>query len=327
MATSGTIGLTQINTAKLIEKSLRRCGLAPQVATPEIVDTSKESLFMLLLSLANRGLDLWCIDDQYIPLVAGQKTYVLPTGTTDVLNLLHCTPMRLDYQEEYGANDVTVEFAERTNVTQFGLLFSTLPTDPVEFQKSADGITWETIYTVSVDQLPEVNVYGWYTLTQQAEEYQYRVISTNLGIAQDLYLTNTVREINITPFNRDDYASQPNKTFLSEIATNYYFEKLIDPQITLWPVPNDPIRYLHLYRYRQVQDIGTLTEEIEIPSRWYEAISWHLALRLAFEIPGIEQGRRAEVAQMANSMVIEVEGGETDNAPVFLAPNIRGYTR
>jgi len=327
MATSGTIGLTQISTAKVLEKALRRCGLGPQVATPEIVETATESLFMLLMSLSNRGLDLWCIDDQLIPLTSGQKLYVLPVGTTDVLNLLHCTPMRLDYEEVYNANDVTVDFTDSTTITQFGLKFSSLPTTPVEFQRSTDGLVWETLKTIPLSELPAVDTYGWYPLETQNSAMHFRAIATDLGTAQDFYLTNTVREINVTPFNRDDYAAQPNKTFLSAVATNYYFEKLIDPQITLWPVPADDTRYLHLYRYRQIQDIGTLTEQIEIPARWYEAITWHLALRLCFEIPGIDPTRRAEVNQMTQGMTIEVEGGETDNAPVFFAPNIRGYTR
>lgn len=327
MATSGTIGQTVINTSKLIQKSLRRCGLAPQVITPEIVETATEDLFMLLMSLSNRGLNLWCIDNEIMPLVGGQKLYVLPEGTTDVLNLLHCTPMRLEYTETYNANDVTADFVDSTNVVQFGMKFSVLPTDSVEFQKSADGLVWETVTTVAVADLPPVNTYGWYPLEKQHESPHFRIIATDLGTAEDFYLTNTIREINITPFNRDDYASQPNKTFNSSIATNYWFEKLVNPQITLWPVPDDDTRYLHLYRYRQIQDIGTLTEEIEMPTRWYEAICWHLAARLAFEIPSVEQGRRTEVVQMAGTMTIEVEGGETDNAPTFFAPNIRCYTR
>jgi len=327
MTTSGTIGNTVIDTAKLIEKSLRRCGLVPQVITPEIVQTAQEDLFMLLMSLSNRGLNLWCIDNELMPLTIGQKLYVLPVGTTDVLNLLHCTPMRLDYVEDYQADDVVATFTDATSVVQFGMIFSTLPTDEVLFQKSDDGITWETIQTITVDELPSVDTYGWYPLEVQKAAYFFRIHSTDLGVADDFYLTNTIREINITPFNRDDYASQPNKTFASAIATNYWFEKLVNPQITLWPVPSDNTRYLHLYRYRQIQDIGTLTETIELPTRWYESICWQLAARMAFEIPGVEQARRAEVIQMAGSMTMEVEGGETDNAPTYFAPNIRGYTR
>jgi hypothetical protein len=142
-----------------------------------------------------------------------------------------------------------------------------------------------------------------------------------------MFLADTVREIAMAQFNRDDYANQPNKTTQSSTATNFYFEKLVNPQATIWPVPSDDTRHLILYRYRQIQDVGALTNELELPSRWAESITWHWALRLAFEIPEVTPDRRKEVQAMAASMVIEVEAGETDSAPTFFAPRIGVYTR
>ncbi len=307
MATSGTIGLTRINTSKLLEKAIRRCGLAPQVITPEIVDTALESLFMLLMSLSNRGLNLWCIDKRIVPLVIGQATYVLPEGTQDVLNLVYSAPTEVS----------------GGSVVRFGVKFSTLPTTSFNLQTSSDNITWTTSATYSAPST--AGVYSWYDLDPQVSANYFQVSSD--GVVEDLILSAENKEIVVTPFNRDDYSSQPNKTFQSGFVTNYYFEKLVNPQITLWPVPNDDTRCLVLWRYRQIQDIGTLTEEIELPSRWYEAISWHLAARLAFELPGVEKDRIGLVMQMANSMVLEVEGDETDNAPTYFAPNIGVYTR
>ena len=233
MATSGTIGQTSITTARLIEKAYRRCGLNPNTLTAETLDLARENLFLLIMSLSNRALNLWCVDMQIIPLVASQATYVLPPGTIDVLNLTLRTPR-------------------------------------------GDG---------------------------------------------------TYSEIPITPLNRDDYANQPIKSQQSAIPVNYFFEKLIDPQITLWPVPNDATKDLRLYRYRQVQDVGDLNANLEIPTRWMEAIIWQLALRLTFELPGISPERLTAVQAMCQQITLDADGNETDNAPTYLAPNIRGYTR
>jgi hypothetical protein len=131
----------------------------------------------------------------------------------------------------------------------------------------------------------------------------------------------------MSQFNRDDYANQPNKTTQSETSTNFYFEKLVNPQATVWPVPKDDTRHFVLFRYRQIQDVGSLTNELELPSRWAESITWHWSLRLAFEIPEVTPDRRKEVQAMAASMVIEVEAGETDSAPTYFAPRIGVYTR
>ena len=326
MATSGTIGNTRINTAKLLEKAVRRCGLPPQVLTPEIVVTAQEDLLMLLMGMSNRGLNLWCIDRQLVPLVASKKTYVLPVGTTDVLNLLFCAPTRASYTLIVGATDATAVNSDSAfDVVRYGIKFSTLPTTSFLFETSADGLAWTTISTVT--SLPKVGEYGWYDVDPKLTAQYFRVSSPTLGVVEDLLLASSVREITVSPFNRDDYASQPNKDTASNTSVNFWFEKLVNPQITLWPVPSVDTNHLNLFRYRQLQDVGSLTEEIELPLRWYEAVSWHLAARLAFEIPGVDPARRQEVLQMASSMTIEVEGGETDSSPTYFAPNIRCYTR
>lgn len=326
MATSGTIGNTVINTAKLLEKAIRRCGMSPQALTPEIVATAQEDMFMFLMGMSNRGLNLWCIDRQLMPVVLGKKTYVLPVGTTDVLNLLFCTPTRASYTLTIGATDATAANADSAfSVVRYGVKFSTLPTTSFLFEKSDDGVVWSTVATVT--DLPVAGEYGWYDVDPKLTAKYFRVSSPTLGTVTDLFLCSGVRELVVTPFNRDDYAAQPNKDSTSNVSLNYWFEKLVAPQLTLWPVPSDETCHLSLFRYRQIQDIGSLTQEIELPMRWYEAITWHLAARLAFEVPGVEPARRGEVVQMANSMTIEVEGGETDSAPTYFAPNIRCYTR
>jgi len=325
MATSGTIGTTTISTMKLLEKAVRRCGLMPQQLEPEIVATATEDLFMLLMSLSNRGLNLWCVDQQLMPLVSGKKTYVLPTGTTDVLNLLLCTPRSITGDFELTTNYATMPFEDgQSDVVRVGVKFSVLPTVSFQIQSSDDGVTWVTQKTVT--DFPEVDEFGWYDLDVVISATHIRLYSTTLGTVSDIIAASSVRELNIAAFNRDDYANQPNKNQQSITPVNYFFEKLVTPQITLWPVPSDDTAHLSLYRYRQIQDIGTLTQTIELPMRWFEAICWHLAARLAFELPGVDPARRAEVVQMANGMTLEVEGGETDNSPTYFAPNIGVYT-
>ena len=213
MATSGTIGVTRINTAKLLEKATRRCGLIPQLLTPEMVDTALESLFMLLMSLSNRGLNLWCVDKQLVSIVSGQASYTLPTGTQDILNLMYSSPTQV----------------ASGSVVRFGVKFSALPTTSFNLQTSPDNAVWTTVETYETPSV--ANQYHWYDLDPaiSADFYQ---ISSN-GVVSSLILSSGNKEIVITPFNRDDYSNQPNKTFQSGFVTNYYFEKLVGSKITL----------------------------------------------------------------------------------------------
>lgn len=328
MATSGTVATTRIKTAKLLEKAFRRCGLLPQQITPEYIESGKESLFMLLMNLSNRGMNLWCLEQNLIGLVFGQSTYDLPVGTVNVLNLLHATPSRVTGTDSVDPLWYQTTLDEATRVVRVGVSFSALPTAVTYIQWSSDGVSWSNAATISANDLPtQLGTWNWYDLDPSPTAQHYRVFGTNIGVVADLYLATQVREIPIPKFNRDDYANQPNKDFMSAIATNYYFQKLTSPKVTLWPVPNDDERHLVLFRQRQVQDVGAITNELEIPDRWLDAVTWQLASRVAFEVPEVTPERRKEVVTMAKGFEFEAETGETDDAPTTYAPNIRGYTR
>jgi hypothetical protein len=58
----------------------------------------------------------------------------------------------------------------------------------------------------------------------------------------------------ILPISRTEYASYPNKE-QQGFTTTYWFDRLISPTVTLWPVPDGTsAQYLKYYRVRQIQD-------------------------------------------------------------------------
>jgi hypothetical protein len=74
-------------------------------------------------------------------------------------------------------------------------------------------------------------------------------------------------------------------------------------------------------------DVGTLTQEIDVPQRWYEAIVYLLAARLAEELPQVEPGYVQVLDQKALRALSEAEMEERDNSPIYFTPNISIYTR
>jgi hypothetical protein len=82
-----------------------------------------------------------------------------------------------------------------------------------------------------------------------------------------------------------------------------------------------------VFNQRQIQDVGTLTQSLEIPERWFDGVIWQLARYLAFEIPQVDAAWVPNVVAMADKALLEVERGESDGAPIMVAPNISGYTR
>lgn len=129
----------------------------------------------------------------------------------------------------------------------------------------------------------------------------------------------------IMPISRTEYASYPNKT-QQGFPTSYWFDRLISPTLTLWPVPDgSSATILKYYRVRQVQDSNLQNgENVEIPYRWLEAFADGLAYRLA----RIWQPQMAVPlkAQADESYQIAAEQ-DVEAVNTYISPMIGGYFR
>ena len=330
MATSGTIDRTVIPTDVVLAHAMRRCGVAASGQTPEIVEIAQECLFFLMLALTGRGVNLWCVDKKIIDVELGQKTYVLPPGTLSLLNVAFSQATYVTGTNTATATSYKVALTTATAVVRVGVTFSVLPTTAITFDYSDDGSIWVTAQTVNLIDFPAVNTIAWYDMNICGSHAYYRVYAAGGAFtATELLLCGTINDLPITGMNRDDYTALPNKNSPGNPAVNYFFEKLTNPQITLWPVPNVAGNQFCIWRHRQIQDVGSLTQQLDIPNRWYEDVIWQLARSLMFELPaGVADATRMQaVLGMADTAQITVEAGENDGAPTFYAPGIGVYTK
>ena len=83
MTTSGTSGFN-LDLNDIIEEAFERCGV--EVRTGYEHRTARRSLNLLTIEWANRGINLWTIEQGSIPLVQGQIVYTLPVDTIDLLD-------------------------------------------------------------------------------------------------------------------------------------------------------------------------------------------------------------------------------------------------
>jgi hypothetical protein len=68
----------------LVEEAFERCG--SELRTGYDLKTARRSLNLLTIEWANRGINLWTVEQGSIPLVQGQITYDLPVDTIDLLD-------------------------------------------------------------------------------------------------------------------------------------------------------------------------------------------------------------------------------------------------
>jgi hypothetical protein len=328
MAYSNTVSQTVFNTRRVIENAARRCKLPAQSLTPEHVDIANDQLFLLLSDLANRGIQLWCIEKQIYPLYDGTGDITLDVGTVDVLNsnlrtLQQVTGINYDaptYRE--------VNFTSETFVTTVGIKWAA-PAVPISLQRSDDGVVWETVQTET--PTASAGEWTWFDLESSVATTFFRVRATSGTLSfSRVYLANTPTEIPLARLNRDDYTNLPNKSFQSNRPLQYWFDRQVQqPIMHLWPVPNQEaeVYQIVLWRQRYIMDVGTMTEEIEVPQRWYEAIVAMLAARLALEYLEVDPSMISMLDAKAKESLYFAQQEERDNSPMMILPNIAMYTR
>jgi hypothetical protein len=129
-------------------------------------------------------------------------------------------------------------------------------------------------------------------------------------------------EILLTSISRTEYMAYPNKSQPGR-PTVYWFDILISPTITLWPVPEQAYN-LHFTRYRQQMD-ATLRNagNFEAPYRWLDAACAGMAARLATHYAPALEDKRATQAERAYAFAA---ARDKENAPIFISPMIEFYS-
>ena len=330
MAVSGTVSMTVFNTRKVIDHAYRRCRIPPEGISSEQIDFALDTLYLVLSMLANRGLQLWCIERYLMPLYEAQGLITMPNGIVDILN----TNLRTIEVVNENTTDTTTSttyttiFPAQTQVTVVGIEWSGASTS-YALETSNNGTTWTTLSTQD-NPNTTAGMVTWVDVQGSLATTYFRVRATTGVLNQtQVILANTPNEIPMARLNRDDYVNLPNKTFEGRPLQFWCDRQLNNPVLYLWPVPSAQFvtAQVVVWVKRYIMDVGTMTQEIEVPQRWYDSIVYVLAARLAEETPTVDPQMIAILDQKAQRALLESENEERDNSPIYLTPNIAVYTR
>lgn len=135
----------------------------------------------------------------------------------------------------------------------------------------------------------------------------------------------------IQPISRSEYLTYANQQTPGP-PTVYWFDRLISPTVTFWPVPdsNGPYTF-DFFSCTQIQDANLSGGETpDVPERWLDAMVAGMAHRLSrvYPPPGVDpiqfetlrKGDATEAWQIAAAQ-------DTENVPLSLVPAIAGYYR
>lgn len=328
MTTSGTVGLTTIDATSVIEHAARRCGVLAAAIPAEVQLSARDNLFLILSNFAYKGMALWCVQKYVYALKALGAILTLDVGIEEVLNAL-CRTATFNAAASL-ATPGSVTYSPGTAVYVNSVALGA-PAGSYVFvlEGSPDGVTWtqygaRTVTTTAAsvicfDAEPEANVAFW------------RVRETLLGLVvfTSAYFITAATEIPMTIMARDTYAALPNKYAQGRPLQYWYDKQASQQRLWMWQVPGNETTYQAvIYARRQIQDVGDLTNTLDIPQRWLDPVISTLAPLVCLELPKelIPPGRYEILIAREAESVGAVLDAEVDNSPLSIVPNIRGYT-
>lgn len=352
MATSGTVSKTVFNTGRVIDHAYRRCRVPPETVSSEMLQIAQDNLYLLFSMLPNMGITLWTIEKHILPLYVGQASVTLPVGTIDVQNYNYRTISRYtgattsssggvsDYASDNDIEtscaqtspngSITTDIFQPIFISTLGVNMKAAGTYTLTFSYSNDLVTWTPVLSPGAVSYAAGD-WKWYDLDPQINAQYWRVAETGgatLNVAEFVVAGNP-SEIPFARLNQDDYTNLPNKAFQGRPLQFWLDRKVKQPVMRLWPVPNAAATYAQcvVWVERYIQDVGSLTQEIEVPQRWYDAVVYQLALKLAVETPQVDPSMIGLLTPLADKALALAQMEERDNSPIRWTPNISPYTR
>lgn len=255
----------------------------------EHMESARMAANMLLGRWSSQGVNLWQVTRQSIPLVAGQPTYNVPNN----------------------------------NIT---MLDTYIVTGGVTLTGSISGVTLTiTSGSPSVGMMISGNsiIQGTQILSGSSSTW---TISTSQTVAVGDIIGETAQSINriIMPVSRTEYASYANKE-QQGFPTVYWQDRLLNGNVTLWPVPDGTQTALSYYQVGQIDDAAfTSGMQVSLPVYFYEAFAYALAQRLAMIWAPEKVQLIKPLADEAYLIAVEQN---IENAPTYISPMISGYYR
>lgn len=128
----------------------------------------------------------------------------------------------------------------------------------------------------------------------------------------------------VLPISRSEYSSYPDKE-QQGATTVYWYDRLLSPTVTLWPVPDGNALSFSYYRTSLIQDANfTSGQTMDIPVYFLEAYAMGLAARLAITWAPDRAALLKAGADEAWEVAIDQN---VETSAVYVSPMVNGYWR
>ena len=269
--TSGT-AIFNLDLTELIEDAFERCG--SELRSGYDMRTARRSMNLMTIEWANRGINLWTIDQGQIVMNTGQAIYAIPVDTIDLLDTVTRTGS--------GETQSDVTISRISEPTYMSIPNKNATGRPIQLwinrQSGLTNTTTATLVgnitatdtTITLSDATQIATSGFITI--DSETIVYQNVSGN-------QLLNCFR-------------GQNNTTAAAHTTGAAIIEAFL-PSINVYPTPSAPgNQYTFVYyRMRRIQDAGTGVTTQDIPFRFITCMVAGLAYNLSMKLPNIDPTR------------------------------------
>ena len=274
MTTTGTTTFN-LDMNDLIEEAFERCGL--ELRTGYDFRTARRSLNILTIEWANRGINLWTVEQGQIVLNTQQALYALPVDTIDILDASTRT------NNGSQSNQIDINLSRISEPVYMAIPNKNTTGRPVQM--------WINRQSGGVASVPQTTLVGGI----DADDTTITLANAaNLPTQGFVNIGNeTIGYQNIVGNQIiNAWRGQNGTTAAAHLTGVGVFNNQL-PCINVWPTPNPPGDQYTLvyYRMRRIQDAGNGIRTQDIPFRFIPCMVAGLAYYLGAKIPGVDPGR------------------------------------
>jgi hypothetical protein len=356
MSLSGTStgALLPYTAQDMLEEATSRAGIPPEGITGEHIFQFLRQLNLVFTSLVNQGVQLWKRQYAILPCYLGINQIPTPPGTNDVVTLNRRSLFRQlgtsSFSDSGGVpgnafddnfatacvqtsanGSIGQGFITSTIVTNVGVLSGTTGEFALFFEYSNDGVTYTPVDAIDV-QWNEVGQWTWFDLLGSpvagALFWRVRSVGSVPFGATEIFFGNTPQEINLGRWNLENFSQMPNKAQGGQVVNWYVNRDLSGPTLYVWPTPDTTAKYdtLTCWVNQNLDPVGSITQALDLPARWYDAITARMARRICRTFKEADLKRYQTLQQEEMEAIALAVAEERDNSPTEYDLGLQNYT-
>ena len=306
-----TTGLTTFNLDMndLIEEAFERCG--KELRSGYDFRTARRSVNIMTIEWANKGLNLWTVEQGQILMNTGQAIYPVPVDTIDLLD----TTVRQNNGSQ--SNQIDINISRISEPTYMTIPNKNTQGRPIQ--------VWYNRQSGNIAKIPQATLAGAITdedttITLDSVDNLSTTGFVNIG-AETIGYQNIVGNQILNAWRAQTGTTATAHADAAEVYQNNL------PCINVWPTPNAPgNQYTFVYyRMRRIQDAGTGVTTQDIPFRFIPAMAAGLAYHLSTKLPDVDMNRAMALKQLYDESFQLAADEDRDTAPIRWVPRNSFY--